>query len=191
LIECIFLDRDGTLNRERADYVKSWTEFEWLPGALASLRRLAALPVPIVVISNQSAVGRGIISMAELDEIHRRMQADVKEAGGRIDRILVCPHAPEAGCDCRKPKPGLLKQAANELELALANCIFIGDSLGDWQAAAAAGCRSILVRTGRQGSTLDALLGERAGRQVVADLAAAVTSILTEIGPRDLKVING
>lgn len=156
--QAIFLDRDGTLNRERADYVKSWQEYEWLPGALDALAMLAALDAPILVVTNQSAIGRGILDFGVLHTIHARARAEAQAAGGRLDDFLVCPHAPAAGCACRKPRPGLLLQAAARYNLDLRKCVFVGDSLTDMQAAAAAGCLCILVRTGRQGPALAAAL---------------------------------
>ena len=156
--QAIFLDRDGTLNRERADYVKSWQEYEWLPGALDALAVLATLEVPILVVTNQSAIGRGILDPGVLHAIHAKAQAEALAAGGRLDDFLICPHAPTDGCACRKPKPGLLLDAAVRYNLDLRRCLFVGDSITDMQAAEAAGCAWQLVRTGRQGPTLDGAL---------------------------------
>ena len=157
-LQAIFVDRDGTLNRERADYVKSWQEYEWLPGALDALAVLAMLGVPILVVTNQSAIGRGILDPGVLHAIHAQAQAEAQAAGGRLDDFLVCPHAPADNCACRKPKPGLLLDAAVRYNLDLQRCVFVGDSLTDMQAAEAAGCPWILLRSGRQGSALDAAL---------------------------------
>jgi D-glycero-D-manno-heptose 1,7-bisphosphate phosphatase len=176
--QAIFLDRDGTINRERADYVKCWPEYEWLPGALAALALLAQLDIPILIVTNQSAVGRGILSMSALAAMHERVRAEAAAAGGRIDQFLVCPHAPDEQCACRKPQPGLLQQAAAEYGFDLARCVLIGDSITDLGAGEAAGCNTILVRTGRQGQALDdmvaALTGQAALTPIVDDLAAAV-----------------
>ena len=192
--QAIFLDRDGTLNRERADYVKSWQEYEWLPGALDALAVLATLGVPILVVTNQSAIGRGILDPGVLHAIHAQAQAEAQAAGGRLDDFLICPHAPADSCACRKPKPGLLLDAAMRYNLDLRRCVFVGDSLTDMQAAAAAGSAWLLVRTGRQGPTLDAALpalhaGAGTGSssphtveteyaQVVGDLGAAAKLIV-------------
>jgi D-glycero-D-manno-heptose 1,7-bisphosphate phosphatase len=177
-LQAVFLDRDGTINRERADYVKSWQEYEWLPGSLAALTALARLDVPIFVVTNQSAVGRGILDGGALDAIHAQLRAEVVAAGGRLDGFLVCPHAPQDHCTCRKPQPGLLLAAARLYHLELSRCVFVGDTVTDMQAAVAAGCASILVRTGRQGEQLDTLLAgiatDGALVSVVADLDAAV-----------------
>jgi len=179
-MQAILLDRDGVINRERADYVKSWAEFAFLPGVLPALARLARLNRPILVITNQSAIGRGIISMETVKEIHAKMRTSVQAAGGRIDGFYVCPHHPAAGCLCRKPRPGLLQQAAAQHGLDLARCVFIGDAITDFQAAQAAGCQSILVRSGRQGEQLPTMLGEHSTVPLVADLAAAVTAMNLE-----------
>jgi D-glycero-D-manno-heptose 1,7-bisphosphate phosphatase len=192
-LQAVLLDRDGTLNRERADYVKSWQEFEWLPGAVDALALLATLAVPVLVITNQSSVGRGILDLSALHSIHAQARAEALAAGGRLDDFLICPHAPSDGCTCRKPKPGLLLQAAVRYSLDLQDCVFVGDSLTDMQAAEAAGCAWLLVRTGRQGTVLDAALRslrtepdpgcrtpgsvETAFAQVVDDLDAAAKLI--------------
>ena len=186
-LQAIFLDRDGTINRERADYVKSWQEYEWLPGALDALAALAQLDVPILIVTNQSAIGRGILSVDDLAAIHARVRAEALAAGARIDEFLVCPHAPGDACSCRKPKPALLVQAAAEYKLDLARCVFIGDSITDLMAGAAAGCRCILVRTGRQGSALDSMLAELAPKPaatlIIDDLAAAARQLVAAGDP--------
>lgn len=189
----ILLDRDGVINHERADYVKSWDEFRFLPGALAALRQLALLPVPIVIVTNQSVIGRGIVPRTLIDQLHQRLRQVVQAAGGRIDGFFVCPHHPEDGCNCRKPKPGLLMQAATEFRFPLYEATFIGDAITDFQAAQAAGCQSILVRSGRQGTRLSTLLADLQTTQaqnqqqaadglyppLVADLSAAAALILS------------
>lgn len=181
--QAIFLDRDGTINRERADYVKSWQEYEWLPGVLAALALLARLEVPILVVTNQSVVGRGIIAAGALNAIHEKLRCEATAAGGRIDNFLVCPHVPADNCDCRKPKPGLLLQAAAIYGVNLSHCIFVGDSITDLQASNAAGCRCILVRTGRQGAAIDSLAAAVVDRSrtllIVDDLCAAAQQIMT------------
>ena len=144
----VFIDRDGVINENPPNYVKSWQEFRFLPNALAALRLLASCPWPIVIISNQSPIGRGLITRLQLDEIHRRMLARIRRAGGRIDGIYICPHRPDEGCACRKPAPGLLYQAAAEMTLDLAASLMIGDSLSDVQTARAAGVVPVLLRNG-------------------------------------------
>lgn len=149
-IDAIFLDRDGVINRERADYVKNWEEFEFLPGAQLALRRLAQHSWPIVVITNQSVIGRKLVQASEVAAIHDRLALEAKRCGGRLDGFFVCDHHPDECCDCRKPKPGLLYQAARAFRLNLAKCVFIGDSMTDYGAAQAAGCQALLVNSGRR-----------------------------------------
>ncbi len=182
----ILLDRDGVINRERADYVKSWDEFVFLPGVLSALQQLATLPYPIVVVTNQSVIGRGLVERRTIDAIHAQAQQMIHAAGGRIDGFLLCPHHPAEGCHCRKPQPGLLQQAAKQYNFALNEAVFVGDAITDYQAALAAGCHSILVQSGRQSTKLLTLLAECRGATgaaahappLVADLAAAAELIL-------------
>jgi D-glycero-D-manno-heptose 1,7-bisphosphate phosphatase len=141
----VFLDRDGVINRDRADFVKSWEEFEFLPRSLEALAALARTPYKIVILTNQSGVGRGLLTETALQQMHAKMLDCIHESGGRIDAIYYCPHAPDAGCDCRKPSPGLFFQAARDLNLDLASSWSIGDSHRDLQAAHRAGVRSILI----------------------------------------------
>jgi len=145
----IFVDRDGVINRNRQDYVKSWAEFEFLPGAIEALRRLSQTGWPIIVVSNQSAVGRGVVEPQVVEDIHARMAAAIRRAGGRVDDVLYCPHAPEEHCNCRKPQPGLFHQAAERHNIDLSRSYMIGDAACDVEAACAAGCKPVLVRSGR------------------------------------------
>ena len=177
----IFLDRDGVINRNRPDHVKTWAEFEFLPGVLPALRRLALLEWPVVVISNQAIVGRGLVSRQTLDVINARMVRTVQSVGGRIDRVFCCPHRPEDKCRCRKPEPGLLLQAANQMKLELSHSFFVGDAESDVMAAKAAGCRPVLVKTGRGEGQMNVLRqGQVMGYYLADDLADAVNWI---IGP--------
>ncbi len=179
----IFLDRDGVINRERADYVKDWNEFEFLPGVLEALRDLATVDVPILVITNQSCIGRGLVTAETVAEIHRQMISEIARAGGRINGVFVCPHHPNAGCDCRKPRTALLRQAALRFNLQLEHCYFIGDTRSDFEAARAAGCRPMLVQTGLQGAILPTVMGIQSRSIIVPELADAVKTIL-ESGSR-------
>ncbi len=174
LPQAVLLDRDGTINVERADYVKSIEELVLLDGALAAIRNLSHFDVPIVLITNQSAIGRGIVTPAQIAEIHSHLCASVQQAGGRIDAVYTCPHRPDEGCDCRKPKPGLLLAAAADFRLDLRRCVFIGDSVTDLAAARAVGCQPVMVRTGRQAQVL-AMRAEQDRSLVLVDhLGAAV-----------------
>jgi D-glycero-D-manno-heptose 1,7-bisphosphate phosphatase len=176
----VLLDRDGVINRERRDYVRRWEEFDFLPGALKALQHLAELGVPVVVLTNQSVIGRGLVPASIVEQIHGRMLEGVRAQGGRIDAVLVCPHQPTAGCGCRKPMPGLFHMAARRLGVTLRESFYVGDSLSDFQVACEVGCRPILVRTGLQGAKLPALL-PREPTLLVDDLAAAVRLISLEL----------
>jgi D-glycero-D-manno-heptose 1,7-bisphosphate phosphatase len=189
--EAVFLDRDGVIIQNRSDHVKTWAEVRFLDGVFDALAQLAALPLAVVVVSNQGAVGRGILTLERAWELQRQIVAAVTSCGGRIDASYLCPHHPDAGCLCRKPAPGMLQQAARELGLELRRCWMVGDALSDLEAARAAGARGILVRTGRGRDQELGLLPEWNGRfAAVEDLSAAVRLIaeaefseLTESSP--------
>ena len=151
----VILDRDGVLNTRppRAQYVTRWEDFEWLPRVKEALSVLSQAGYRIIVVSNQAGIGRGVMTEAALDDIHTRMKAEALEAGGRIDAIYYCPHDWEEGCECRKPKPGMLFQAQRDFNLDLTRTVFVGDDERDAQAAEAAGCPSIL--TSERTSLLD------------------------------------
>ena len=145
----VIVDRDGVINRNRPDGVLRWEDFEFLPGALDALASFERAGFQVVVVTNQAAVGRVQLTRAQLEEIHRRMQEAVLAAGGRIAAVYACEHRPEDRCDCRKPAPGLLLRAAQELGFSLPDTYFIGDHESDVQAAMAAGARPMFVRSGR------------------------------------------
>ena len=145
LRRALFLDRDGVINRRRLDHVKSWDEFEFLPGSLAALAALRRANQRVVVVTNQAAVGRGLLRKEELFEIHRLMSKAVSNAGGSIEAIYACTDTPESGCACRKPGVELFRRASSDLGISLEDSVMVGDTLSDVQAARAAGCRPILV----------------------------------------------
>jgi len=145
----IFLDRDGVINENSAEHIKSWDEFKFIPGALDSLRDLAETGRPIFVVTNQAAVNRGLMTQATLDDIHRRMIEIIESAGGRITKVYFCPHDGHEGCDCRKPGSGMLKQAAEEFGINLNQSFMVGDAWTDVAAGIGVGARSILLLTGR------------------------------------------
>jgi len=179
----IFLDRDGVINENRADYVKTWEECRFLPGIFEPLRRLAQSPFAIVITSNQSVINRGIVARSEVEEINRRMIEEIQANGGRIDAVFYCPHRPDENCDCRKPEPGLLLQAAECLNLDLRRSYLIGDAASDIKAAVAAGCYPILVLTGRGKKQLPLLQDEGySGYHVASNLQEAVEWILARQG---------
>ncbi len=143
----IILDRDGVLNEKapRAQYVRNWAEFKWLPGVKESMCQLNEAGFRIIIVSNQAGVARGAMTEQDLHEIHHRMVKEVQQSGGRVDAIYYCPHDWDEGCTCRKPKPGMLFQAQHDFNLDLSRTVFIGDDERDGQAADAAGCLSALV----------------------------------------------
>jgi len=146
----IFLDRDGVIIENRPHYVRSWADVAVYPQALSVLARLRELPYKFVIVTNQSVVGRGGISLGAAQAINERLVAKIVEAGGRIDGVFMCPHTPQDGCECRKPRPGLLFQAARALAIDLSSSWMIGDALTDVMAGQAAGVRRrALVLTGR------------------------------------------
>jgi len=180
----VFLDRDGVINESRRDYVRSWDEFRFLPGALASLRRLASTPYAIVVVSNQSAINRGLVSRAEVNAINDRMLREIEEAGGRIDGVYICPHRPDEECARKKPKPGLLYQAAYELGIDLSSSYLVGDTLSGVTAALAAACTPILVLSDRGCKELEkGCCFYPRGFFVAPDVAGSVDSILRRSCP--------
>jgi len=178
----VLLDRDGVINRNRSDYVKSWEEFEFLPRSLAALRMLAEHDVTVIVVTNQSAVGRGLLALGELERIHDRMKSEVEAHGGRIDAILCCPHAPSDGCACRKPRPGLLLEAMKRFSIDPDLCYVVGDSTNDLLAARAVGIPFIMVMTGLGLQSLISPDYDNAPSWVTRDLGAAVDWILSREG---------
>lgn len=144
----IFLDRDGVINENRSDYVKSWSEFRFLPGSREAIAQLTRAGHRIVVCTNQAGVACGSISVETVHEIHCRMVAAIREVGGEIEKVYFCPHAKDEGCACRKPRPGLLLRARDELGLDMHDAVFIGDSITDIRAGLATGIHAILVLSG-------------------------------------------
>ena len=143
----VFLDRDGTINEEMG-YINHVSRFRLLPDAVPAIRRLNEAGLPVVVVTNQSGAARGYFSPALVEEVHRHLQDLLAREGARLDAIYTCLHAPDAGCSCRKPKPGLLLQAAADLGLDLSRSYLVGDRYMDIQTAANAGVQGILVLTG-------------------------------------------
>lgn len=146
----VFIDRDGVICRNRSDYVKSWQEFVFLRGALRTLARLAQSDLAIVVVTNQSAINRHIVSEDTVADIHARMVRTVEMSSGRIDQVIYCPHRPDEHCLCRKPQPGLVLESARQLDIDVSGSYLIGDAFTDIMAGRVAGCaRCYLVLTGR------------------------------------------
>lgn len=177
---CVLVDRDGVLNEDRPDYVRSSVDWAWQEGVREALARLWAAGIRVGVVTNQSCVGQGIVSSADLERVHARMLAEAAEAGGRIDGVFFCPHVDGDDCHCRKPLPGLLHQAAEHLGCELAGVPFVGDAGRDLLAAMAAGADPVLVRTGKGLATEAG--GVPPGATVYDDFPAFVDSLL-EAGP--------
>ncbi|SHF90950.1 D-alpha,beta-D-heptose 1,7-bisphosphate phosphatase [Desulfacinum infernum DSM 9756] len=142
----VFLDRDGVLNRDSPHYIKSWDEFHFYPDALDALRILRERRVGVVVVSNQSALNRGLMGFDAFFELHRNMAAEIRRYGGDITAAFFCPHRPDEGCQCRKPAPGMLRAAARLYPLDPSQTFFVGDKVSDLDAARNAGCRPVLLR---------------------------------------------
>ncbi len=181
MYSAVFLDRDGVIIENREAYVRSWNDVEFLPNAFLALRELSQTTFKIVIVTNQSAIGRGIITLAKAAEINERIVQKIVESGGRVDGLFICPHAPQDHCDCRKPLPGLIFQAADALDIDLRSSIMIGDALTDMQAGQAAGIpTNILVKTGRGQEQLQKSLRNNYPLCFVVDhLADAVSMILS------------
>jgi D-glycero-D-manno-heptose 1,7-bisphosphate phosphatase len=150
----VVLDRDGVINFDSDAYIKHVEEWRPIPGSIEAIARLNAAGYRVAVASNQSGVGRGLFSEPTLHAIHARMNASLAAHGAHVDALAYCPHTPDAGCDCRKPKPGLLRQLAATLDVDLRGVPFVGDSLSDIDAALAVGASPVLVRTGKGERTL-------------------------------------
>ncbi|HJW04360.1 MAG TPA: D-glycero-beta-D-manno-heptose 1,7-bisphosphate 7-phosphatase [Azospira sp.] len=180
-MKLIVLDRDGVINFDSAQFIKSPAEWKAIPGSPEAIAKLNQAGYRVVVATNQSGVGRGLFDMDTLNAIHEKMHKTVQAAGGRIDAIFYCPHAADSQCDCRKPKPGMFNRIAACYNSDLKDVPAIGDSLRDLQAAAAAGALPILVLSGKGEKTLaDGGLPE--GTQVFPDLAAATAHLLGDNG---------
>lgn len=160
MTKVVFLDRDGVINRDSPDYIKDPSEFHFLPGSRRAIARLNRYGFDIIVITNQSIICRHMVSPETLDRIFDKMRQGIAAAGGRILDLFFCPHAPEDGCDCRKPEPGLIFQAQARHDIDLAESVFVGDSVKDMEAAWNAGCgRAVLVATGNGKQAFQALEG--------------------------------
>ena len=178
----VILDRDGVINRDSEEFIKNTEEWKPLPGSIEAIAALTRAGFTLAVASNQSGIARGLFDQAALDAMHHKMLALVDAAGGRINKIAICPHGPDEGCDCRKPRPGLLEQLADYFETPLAGVPVIGDALRDLEAAAAVGASPILVRSGKGARTENALPERFANIPVYDDLRAAAEELIEEAG---------
>jgi D-glycero-D-manno-heptose 1,7-bisphosphate phosphatase len=178
----VILDRDGVVNQDSPDHIKSPEEWIPIPGSLESIARLNHAGFTVVVATNQSGVGRGLFSISDLNAIHEKFQRALDRVGGHVDGIFFCPHAPEAGCRCRKPLPGLLEAISARCGIPLDSIPVIGDSARDAKAALAVGAKPIMVRTG-QGADCHAAHPELHRLPWYEDLATATCYLLDEFAP--------
>ena len=172
----IILDRDGVINHDSADFIKSPAEWEPIEGSLEAIASLNQAGYRVVVISNQSGIARGLFNVDTLSKIHRKMRRMLAQVGGHIEVILYCPHGSDDDCSCRKPKAGLFEELAHRLRIDLIDVPAVGDSLRDLQAAMRVGAKPILVKTGKGEHTLEAGIPE--GVPVFDDLSAVASSLL-------------
>ncbi len=170
-MKLVILDRDGTINHDSDQYVKSLREWRPLPGSVDAIARLTQAGYRVVVATNQSGIARGLFDTSTLISIHDALQRAVAQAGGRIDAFFFCPHAADSACECRKPRPGMLLEIGRRFNVSLGDAYMVGDAQRDLEAAAAAGARPILVLTGK-GEKTHAEGKLPAGTEVFADLSA-------------------
>lgn len=178
-MKLVILDRDGVINEDSANFIKSPSEWIPIAGSLEAIALLNQSGFRVAVATNQSGVSRGLFDMATLNSIHDKMHRELAAVGGRIDAVFYCPHAADDHCDCRKPKSGMIKEIGKRFSVELSQVFAIGDALRDLQAFAEAGCQPILVRTGKGEATL-AAGGLPEDTQVFADLSEAVQHITAE-----------
>ena len=179
----VFLDRDGTINEEMG-YINHLSRFKLLPQAVPAIRRLNEAGVKVVVVTNQSGAARGYFPASLVDEIHARLQKILAAWGAHLDGIYVCPHHPNEGCDCRKPRPTLIAQAARDLNLDLSRSYVVGDRYNDIETAANAGVKGILVLTGYGRGEYEYLRAAQKVQpvHVAGDILDAVGWILQDLG---------
>ena len=176
-MKLVILDRDGVINHDSDSFIKSPAEWRPIEGALEAIAQLNRAGYHVVLATNQSGVGRGLFEVSTLNAIHDRMHRALAQIGGRIDAIFFCPHASDAGCNCRKPRSGLLDEIASRFNVDLKGVPSIGDALRDLQAAAAVGAAPMLVRTGKGRKTEEAG-GLPEGTRIYDDLAEAARAII-------------
>ena len=173
----VILDRDGVINFDSDDYVKSPAEWRPIPGSLEAIARLKQHGYQVAVATNQAAISRGLFDMKTLNAIHQKLHLSAQAVGAHIDAIFFCPHAADEFCECRKPRPGLLKAIGERFELPLKGVPMVGDALRDMQAAFEVGCAPYLVLTGKGEKTLEKG-GLPPGTQIFDNLAAVVDRLL-------------
>lgn len=175
-MKLIILDRDGVINFDSEQFIKSPDEWKPIPGSLEAIARLNQWGWRVVVASNQSGIGRGLFGMDTLNAINEKMVKSLAQVGGRLDAIFFCPHSADSTCECRKPKPGMFLQIAERFNASLDRVPVVGDSLRDLQAGVAVGCKPYLVLTGKGQKTRDdPALPD--GTLIYPDLAAVVADL--------------
>lgn len=174
----IILDRDGVINYDLPEHVRSPEDWMPIPGSLEAIARMNHAGNRVVVVTNQSGLGRRLFDIETLNRIHEKMHRHIAEVGGTVEAVFFCPHVPRDNCSCRKPRPGLLKSISSRLRLPLRNVPFVGDSYRDIEAARSAGARPVLVRTGNGSELLAKAGNELAGVEVHDDLAAFTDALL-------------
>jgi len=175
-LKLLILDRDGVINHDSDAYIKSVEEWLPLAGSIEAIAQLSKAGWTVAVATNQSGIARGYYDLAVLEAMHERLRELVAEQGGEVGLIVYCPHGPDDGCDCRKPKPGMLKAIAGHYAVPLAGVWFVGDSLGDLEAAKAVDCQPVLVKTGKGEKTLGKTLP--VGTLIFDDLAAIAAELI-------------
>jgi len=176
----VLLDRDGVINFDSPNYILTAEQWLPIPGSLKAIARLTGAGIAVAIVSNQSALGRGMINQDSFNAIHAKMMLAIEQAGGFISHVAYCPHAPDAGCACRKPKPDMLEDSLAACKVGADATVMIGDSVRDMQAADAAGVPGILVQSGYGDakSTMQTTQQFMPSVRVFDDLAAAVDAIL-------------
>ena len=176
----IILDRDGVINYDSDEFVKKLSEFIPIPGSIEAIARLSQAGFFIAVATNQSGLARGLLSDEDLSDMHQHLFDWVKAAGGKIEMIAFCPHGPDSACECRKPKPGLLKAISADLHIALKDALVVGDSYRDLESAWAVGANAVLVLTGKGEHTLKSYPELKQKIAIYPDLASFAEYILKE-----------
>lgn len=177
-MKLIILDRDGVINQDSDDYIKSVEEWLPIPGSMQAMGRLYQAGYTLVVATNQSGIARGYFDLLTLHAMHVKMGKLLEQYGGQVDAVFFCPHGPDDKCDCRKPKDGMLRDIAKRYQVNLSGVHVIGDSFRDIESARSVGARPILVRTGKGERTLRKHAAELEGVPVFKDLAEAVAAII-------------
>ncbi|WP_440089532.1 D-glycero-beta-D-manno-heptose 1,7-bisphosphate 7-phosphatase [Pseudomonas fragariae (ex Marin et al. 2024)] len=176
MLKLLILDRDGVINHDSDAYIKSVEEWVPIPGSIQAIAALSKAGWTVAIATNQSGIARGYYDLATLDAMHARLRELVTEQGGEVGLIVYCPHGPDEGCDCRKPRPGMLQTIARHYAVDLKGLWFVGDSKGDLQAALAVDCQPVLVKTGKGQKTLAGDVPT--GTLVFDDLAAVAAELI-------------